>query len=57
MMARTNIIVLNLPSYLFTTIPMKLFTPNACLPVVGFAFHQKTAAPKYSQKWSHFAVL
>ena len=45
MMARTNIIVLNLPSHLFTTIPMKLFTPKAYLPAVGYAFHQKTVAP------------
>jgi len=50
MMARTNIIVLNLPSHLFTTMPMKLFTPKAYLSVVGFAFHQKTVVPKYSQK-------
>ena len=50
MIARTNIIVLNLPSRLFTTITMILFVFKAYLPVVGFAFHQKTVAPKYSQK-------
>lgn len=50
MMARTNIIVLNLRSHLFTTKTMILFVLKAYLPVVGIAFHQKTVAPKYSQK-------
>ena len=57
MMARSNIIFLDLSSLLFTTITMILFVLKAYLPVVGFAFHQKTVAPKYSQKWPHFLEL
>ena len=44
MMAHTNTIALNLPSHLFTIMPIILFALKAFLLIVELVFHQMTVA-------------